>query len=187
MNHAADYLRETAQIAMWIPRDEIERLAERLAALDGRLYFVGLGGSAANASHAAADFRKLACMDAVCLTDSAASLTACANDCGWENCLAVQLGDAGPEDALFVLSVGGGAGEVSLPLVRVIDEAKRRVMQVFGVVGRDGGYTKQHGDCVIVIPTVSAARVTPHSEGWQGVLLHLLVSHPKLQVRETKW
>lgn len=188
--HAETYLRETSLIAERMPHADIERMAQELVNVrnaNGRLFLAGLGGSAANASHAAADFRRLCGLDAVCLTDSMASVTAVANDDGWAEAFAYQLSRATTRDALLVLSVGGGNGPVSLPLVRAIDAAHARAMMVFGIVGRDGGYTRERGDCVIVVPTVSPERVTPHTEGWQMVIVHALVSHPALQVRPTKW
>lgn len=179
---------ETAQIADAIDCEKVEQLVDELAGLRGRLWIVGLGGSAANASHAAADLRRLCSMDAFAMVESVPELTARANDDGWQTIFSGQLaGEGMPVDALLVLSVGGGTKDVSLPIVKAIDMARSVGMSVFGIVGRDGGYTAAHGDCVIVIPTVNSERVTPHTEAWQMVILHLLVSHPKLQRKRTKW
>lgn len=187
-SHSELFLYETRRIAERIPHEDIERMALELSELHGTLWIAGLGGSAANASHATNDFRKLCGMDVRCLSDNVAEVTARANDEGWETIFSAQLEHATVGlDALMVLSVGGGTHEVSLPLVRAIDRAKSKSMKVFGIVGRDGGHTKQKGDCVIVIPTVNDERVTPHAEGWQGVILHCLVSHPSLQIKKTKW
>ena len=192
MTHSEQYLKETAEIAALLDFFAIEVMAEQLAGLRerrGRLFIAGLGGSAANASHAANDFRKLALMQAYCLSDNVAELTATANDDGWEDIYSEALSRfiADDSDALFVLSVGGGTPEVSLPLVRAIEYAERSAMRIFGVVGRDGGYTKENADCCIVVPTVADSRVTPHTESFQSVILHCLVSHPKLQRSKSKW
>lgn len=188
-SHAETYLRETALIAERLPHAEIERMAQELSDLPGTLYLVGLGGSAANCSHAAADFRNRTGVSAIALTDHCAEILARANDEGWDTIFAGQLLSLGAYSGcgLFVLSVGGGSDGVSTPLIAAIDKARKYGMKVFGIVGRDGGYTKQHGDCVIVVPTVSPERVTPHTEGWQMVILHCLVSHPALQTSRTKW
>lgn len=165
---------------------ELVELRER----GGRLFIAGLGGSAANASHAANDFRKLLRIEAYALCDNVAELTARANDEGWETIYTGMLesGRAVEGDALLVLSVGGGAEGVSLPLVNAVAFALGRKMRILGIVGRDGGYTKEHGHAVVLIPDVSAgARVTPHTEAFQGVVLHYLASHPDLQRGATKW
>lgn len=190
--HAETYLAETREIANALQAGSVELLVDELVMVRdfGRtLYIAGLGGSAANASHAAADFRNLCGMKAICLSDSAAELTARANDQGWERIFEEMLAarGAGKGDALLVLSVGGGAGGVSVPLVHAIDYAKAHEVSVLGIVGRDGGHTAAHGDSVVVVPNPEPARVTPHAEGWQMVLIHCLVSHPALQKRATKW
>ena len=194
MTHTARYLSLTCEVARAIPGDEVERLAGALVALrerGGRLFILGVGGSAANAGHAVNDFRKLAGLEAYAPTDNVSELTARTNDEGWETAFEAYLrtsrGDA--DDAVLVLSVGGGdaARNVSPNIVRAVDEAKKRGMQVFGIVGRDGGYTKQRGDIVIVVPTVDAALVTPLTEAFQAVVWHALVSHPALQIQATKW
>jgi D-sedoheptulose 7-phosphate isomerase len=192
--HAHGFFKEVAAIAQTIDLEAIETLARELAALrerDGRLFFLGVGGSAGNCSHAVNDFRKLCGIEAYAPTDNVSELTARTNDEGWDTVFAAWLrtSRARAQDAVFVLSVGGGNLEknVSPNIVAGLKEAKARGMKVFGVVGRDGGYTKQVGDCVVVIPTVEASRVTPHTEAFQAVVWHCLVSHPGLQQIATKW
>lgn len=192
MQHASRYLTETFALVAAIKPDELGRLAAAIGAVQaagGRLFIAGLGGSAANASHAANDFRKLAGIQAIALNDNAAELTARANDEGWGTIYAEALRVSRPTacDALLVLSVGGGTAEVSLPLVNAIDVARQYGMKVLGIVGRDGGHTLKHGDAVVLIPPLFPERVTPHTESFQMVVLHYLVSHPALQQRQTKW
>jgi D-sedoheptulose 7-phosphate isomerase len=194
MLHSDTYLNEASEIARAIDRDAIERIADGLVALrdrGGRLFFLGVGGSAANCGHAVNDFRKLCGIEAYAPTDNVSELTARTNDEGWETVFAAWLktSKANDKDAVFVFSVGGGDAErnVSANIVRALEEAKARGLKIFGVVGRNGGYTKKVGDGVVVIPTVDAARVTPHTEAFQAVVWHCLVSHPKLQVQSTKW
>jgi D-sedoheptulose 7-phosphate isomerase len=157
----------------------------------GRLFCIGVGGGAANASHATTDFRKIAGFEAYCPLDSVAELTARINDEGWDGALAAYLEGSrlGAEDGVFVFSVGGGDGErgISANLVRAVDLAGRVGATVFGVVGRDGGHTARAGDHVVVVPTVNAETVTPHTESFQAVVWHLLVSHPSLQRNDMKW
>lgn len=183
MGFTKDYLDEVSTIAGRIDCLALEKLVDGVSQVEN-LYIVGLGGSAANASHAVADFRRLTDVNAVSLCDNVAQLTACANDDGWEDLFQFT---GGLKDALLVLSVGGGKDGVSLPLIKAIDRARSMGMFIFGIVGRDGGYTKEHADCCVVIPNVSDERVTPHTESFQSVILHYLVSHPKLQKRKTKW
>jgi D-sedoheptulose 7-phosphate isomerase len=194
MSHGKIYFDEVVEIARSIDSTMIDGLARELAALrqaGGRLFVLGVGGSAANASHAVNDFRKLCGIEAYAPTDNVSELTARTNDDGWESVFAewLKISRAGAHDALFVLSVGGGNLEknVSPNLVSAVKLAKERDLKVHGVVGRDGGYTKQAGDSVIVIPTVAADRVTPHAEAFQAVVWHCLVSHPDLQIQATKW
>lgn len=191
MTFAYWYLREVQDVAGELRHDHLERLVDEVAAVRkrGRLFIAGLGGSAANASHAANDLRKLAGVDAICLSDNAAELTARANDEGWARIYADALAAsrAGRGDALLVLSVGGGTADVSQPLVEAIEYARRKRMRVLGIVGRNGGHTKKRGHAVVVIPTVNLDRVTPHTEAFQMVVLHYLVSHPDLQRSKTKW
>jgi len=157
----------------------------------GRLFLLGVGGGAGHCSHAVNDFRKLCGIEAYAPTDNVSELTARTNDEGWETVFAAWLrtSKANDKDAIFVFSVGGGDAErnISANLVHALDEGKRRGLQIFGVVGRSGGYTKKVGDNVIVVPTVDAALITPHTEAFQAVVWHCLVSHPKLQIQEAKW
>ena len=192
--HAQTYLQETVKIAGSIDPNLIEALVQELVALrsrNGRLFFIGVGGSAGNCGHAVNDFRKLCGIEAYAPTDNVSELTARTNDEGWETVFSGWLKVSRPteKDAVFVFSVGGGNLEknVSANIVAALKEAKARNMKVFGVVGRDGGYTKQVGDCVVVIPTIDSSRVTPHTEAFHGVVWHCLVSHPDLQQIATKW
>jgi D-sedoheptulose 7-phosphate isomerase len=192
--HSKTFFDEVAKVAQSIDVGAIERLAKELSALrtrGGRLFFLGVGGSAANCSHAVNDFRKLCGIEAYTPVDNVSELTARTNDEGWETVFAAWLrtSKATQNDAVFVFSVGGGNLEknVSANIVAGLKEAKQRGMKIFGVVGRDGGYTKQIGDCVVVVPTVEASRVTPHTEAFQAVVWHCLVSHPELQQTSTKW
>ena len=188
MSHSRQFIVETCSIASRLDVDRVEMMADELRSLrerKGRLFIVGLGGSAANASHACNDFRKLCGIEAYAPSDNVAELTARANDEGWATIY--QLDFANSNDALLVLSVGGGTESVSLPLVAALQTARQRGMTILGIVGRDGGMTAKLADCCVIIPTVKAERVTPHCEGWQSVILHALVSHPDLQRNATKW
>ena len=194
MTHAQRYLEQAAEIAAAIDHDAIERIVLGLAELrarGGRLFLLGVGGGAANCSHATNDFRKIVGIEAYSPCDNVAELTARTNDEGWETVFEAWLrtSKANEKDAVLVMSVGGGdaARGVSVNIVRALDEAKRRGLTIYGIVGRDGGYTKQVGDEVIVIPTVDAAHVTPHSEAFQAVVWHCIVSHPSLIAQEMKW
>jgi D-sedoheptulose 7-phosphate isomerase len=192
--HAQTYFQEVSKLAQMIDLQAIERLAAELAALrerGGRLFLLGVGGSAGNCGHAVNDFRKLCGIEAYAPTDNVSELTARTNDEGWDTVFSAWLrtSRANEKDAVLVFSVGGGNVEknVSPNIVAGLKEAKLRGLKVFGVVGRDGGYTKQVGDCVVVVPTVDASRVTPHTEAFQAVVWHCLVSHPALQQIPTKW
>ena len=190
MSHSAQYLSETSTIAGLINSDDIEAMVRELVALrerGGRLFLIGLGGSAANCSHAVNDFRKLCGIEAYTPVDNVAELTARANDEGWDTIFSAWVEKCSVDDALFVLSVGGGHSKVSLPLVTALGEAKERGLKIFGIVGRNGGATKKLADSCVMIPMVKDSRVTPHTEGWQSVILHCIVSHPDLQIRPTKW
>ncbi|MDP3938487.1 MAG: SIS domain-containing protein [Deltaproteobacteria bacterium] len=193
-SHARAYLMEAGEICLQIDHDLIDRLAGELAALrarGGRLFLLGVGGSAANCSHAVNDFRKLCGIEAYTPVDNVAELTARTNDEGWDTVFGpwLEVSQANDRDAVFVLSVGGGDIErnVSVNLVRGLDEAKRRGLRIYGVVGREGGYTKQIGHVVVVVPTVNFRHVTPHTEAFQAVVWHCLVCHPQLQIAATKW
>ena len=192
--HVQTYFQEVVKVAQQIDQQAVEKLATELAALrerGGRLFFLGVGGSAGNCSHAVNDFRKLCGIEAYAPTDNVSELTARTNDEGWDTVFSAWLrtSKGNKNDAVFVFSVGGGNLEknVSPNIVAGLKEAQERGMKVFGVVGRDGGYTKKVGDCVVVIPTVDASRVTPHTEAFHAVVWHCLVSHPALQQIATKW
>jgi D-sedoheptulose 7-phosphate isomerase len=188
------FLDETLTLIQKLDTDTVEAVAEGLArARDegGRLFILGVGGSAGHASHAVNDFRKICDYEAYTPTDNVSELTARVNDEGWDTSFSewLKVSRLGPKDALLVFSVGGGNREknVSVNLVRSLELAKERGAKIFGIVGRDGGFTKQAADACVVIPTVSSDRVTPHTEGFCAVIWHLLVSHPKLQKTTTKW
>ena len=192
--HAKVYFDEVVKVAEQIDTELIEKMAHELKDLrdrGGRLFFLGVGGSAGNCSHAVNDFRKLCGIEAYAPVDNVSELTARTNDEGWETVFAgwLKVSNAKANDAVFVLSVGGGNLErnVSPNIVMALKLAKERGLKIFGVVGRDGGYTKQVGDCVVVVPTVDNNRVTPHAEAFQGVVWHCLVSNPVLQQMATKW
>ena len=187
MSHALLHLQEVARLALKIPHQDIEKLADELIQLrqrQGWLYIVGLGGSAGNASHMAADFRKLCRLQAYSM-DNIPEITARANDEGWPTIFDGFLNSISGKDALFVLSVGGGTPQVSLPLVKAIDKAKSVNAMILGIVGPNGGYTYEHGDCVIRVPC--EIEQTPHTEAFQAVIWHLLCCHPLLQRQATKW
>ncbi|MBI2770777.1 MAG: SIS domain-containing protein [Burkholderiales bacterium] len=192
--HVAQFFEEVTQVAKSIDKDLIEKLATELAALrerGGRLFLLGVGGSAGNCSHAVNDFRKLCGIEAYAPTDNVSELTARTNDEGWDTVFSgwLKVSKANSNDAVLVFSVGGGNLEknVSPNIVSGLKEAKARGLKIFGVVGRDGGYTKQVGDVVVVVPTVADSRITPHAEAFQAVVWHCLVSHPVLQQMATKW
>ena len=192
--HARDFLGEVQKICATVDLDKIEKLAAELAALrsrGGRLFLLGVGGSAGNCSHAVNDFRKLCGIEAYTPIDNVSELTARTNDEGFDTIFTgwLEVSRISDKDALLIYSVGGGDAErnVSVNLMRAIDLAKQRGARVFGVVGRASGYTAKKGDVVVVIPEVNPSRVTPLSEGMQAIVWHCLVSHPDLQVRKTKW
>ncbi|PYK99888.1 MAG: sugar isomerase [Verrucomicrobia bacterium] len=194
MTHTRIYLDQVRQIAAALDHELIEKMAEELASLrgrGGRLFLIGVGGSAANCSHAVNDFRKLAGIEAYSPCDNVAELTARTNDEGWPAVFDAWLrtSNAGPNDAILVFSVGGGDAErnVSPNIVRALDEARKRGTRILGIVGRDGGYTRKVGDVVLVVPTVEAAFITPHAESFQAVIWHCLVSHPRVMLQANKW
>jgi D-sedoheptulose 7-phosphate isomerase len=191
---SAQYLDETKAILDALDGDALDALATSLAearARGGRLFILGVGGSAAHASHAVNDFRKLCDYEAYAPTDNVSELTARVNDEGWDGAFAAWLRGSrvGDRDAVLVFSVGGGDRErrVSANLVQALELARGAGARIFGIVGRDGGFTRQVADRCVVIPPLSADRVTPHTEGLCAVLWHLLVSHPALKTRPTKW
>ena len=191
---ASQFLDETIRVIAGIDRTSVENMAAGLARVrdgGGRLFILGVGGSAGHASHAVNDFRKICAFEAYAPTDNVSELTARVNDEGWETTFDAWLTGSRltDQDALLVFSVGGGNRErnVSVNLVRALELARERGAAVFGVVGRDGGYTREVADACVVIPPLFSERITPHTEGLCAVIWHLLVSHPALQVSGTKW
>jgi D-sedoheptulose 7-phosphate isomerase len=194
MTFTEQFLAEAGEILKRIDTVSVERVAKMLAecrAGGGRLFILGVGGSAANASHAVNDFRKICGFEAYAPTDNVSELTARTNDEGWAGVFESWLRTSRLRalDALLILSVGGGNVEkqVSTNLVGAIRYAKLVGATVTGIVGRDGGYTAQSADACVIVPTVNAAHVTPHAEAFQAVIWHLLVTHPALKAAETKW
>ena len=194
MNFSQAYLEEARRVIDQLDVEALEQLAGQLAQVrdrGGRLFILGVGGSAANASHAVNDFRKICGFECYAPTDNVSELTARTNDEGWGSVFAEWLRGSrlNANDALLIFSVGGGNLEknVSPNLVAAVQAAKRIGASVFGVVGRDGGYTAKEADACVIVPTVNADHVTPHAEAFQAVVWHLLVSHPKLKVHRTKW
>ena len=194
MNFSQQFLAEAKAIIDRLDPDEFERMATVLAATrsgGGRMFILGVGGSAANASHAVNDFRKIAGMEAYAPTDNVSELTARTNDEGWSTVFESWLRTSRlrKEDALLVFSVGGGNLEknVSPNLVRALEHARSVGSKILGIVGRDGGFTAQAADACVIIPTVNAVHTTPHAEAFQAVVWHLLVSHPEVKQAETKW
>jgi D-sedoheptulose 7-phosphate isomerase len=194
MSHTQKYLQEARLIIDRLDAARIERMAELLADMrsrQGRLFFLGVGGSAANCSHAVNDFRKLAGIEAYAPTDNVSELTARTNDEGWDTVFAawLRISRLSPKDMLFVFSVGGGNIEKSISpnLVTALRYAQEVGARILGVVGRDGGFTAKVADVCLIIPTVNSESVTPHTEAFQSVIHHLLVSHPLLQLCPSKW
>src|SRR5579884_139237 len=194
MNFIEQFLAEASEIIRQLDARKIEEVTDLLVATrtrGGRLFVLGVGGSAANASHAVNDFRKLAGMEAYAPTDNVSELTARTNDEGWSSVFAEWLKGSrlGDKDALLVLSVGGGSEEknVSANLVAALRLARQRGSAILGIVGRDGGFTARVADVAVVVPTVNPANVTPHTEAFQAVVWHLWISHPDLKIAETKW
>jgi D-sedoheptulose 7-phosphate isomerase len=194
MSFAQEYLQEVRQVTDRLNVDALEKMAELLGTIrdrKARLFVLGVGGSAANASHAVNDFRKICGLESYAPTDNVSELTARTNDDGWSSVFAewLQGSRLSPADAVLVLSVGGGNLEknISPNLIAALDFAKNVGASILGIVGRDGGYTAKIADACVIVPTVSATRVTPHSEAFQAVVWHLLVSHPRLKLSETKW
>jgi len=193
-SHSRDFLNEVEKICSTVDVDTVERLVDELAALrerGGRLFLLGVGGSAGNCSHAVNDFRKLCGIEAYTPIDNVSELTARTNDEGFDTVFTgwLEVSRISNKDALLIYSVGGGDAErnVSVNLMRAIDLAKARDAKIFGIVGRKTGYTAKQGDVVVVVPEVNPARITPLSEGMQAIIWHCLVSHPDLQLRKTKW
>jgi len=194
MDYIKHYLAEVKKVVDSIHQRDIQQIVEHLIDLragGGRVFFLGIGGGAANASHTVNDFRKICRIEAYTPTDNVSELTARTNDSGWESVFVDWLRGSklNSNDAVFVLSVGGGNSEknISVNLIRALDYAKEVGAKIFGIVGRDGGYTLKVADACVVVPIVNSSTITAHTESFQSVLLHLIVSHPGLKVSEMKW
>jgi D-sedoheptulose 7-phosphate isomerase len=194
MNYTQKHLQETSAIAQMLDVDAIERIVRVVAQIKasaGRMFFLGVGGSAGNCSHAVNDFRKLVGIECYAPTDNVSELTARINDEGWESSFVewLKISRLSRSDAVFILSVGGGSAEkqISLNLVAAANHAKAVGAKVIGILGRDGGHTARVADACVIVPTVNPQTVTPHSEAFQSVIWHLLVSHPLLMASEAKW
>lgn len=194
MNYSQQHIKEAISILNTLDAEAIEKMAELLATVkadQGRLFFLGVGGSAGNCSHAVNDFRKIVGIESYAPTDNVSELTARTNDEGWPTIFVewLKISHLGPKDALFILSVGGGDLDknISPNLVEALKLAKTVGAKITGIVGRDGGYTAKVADVCVIIPTVNPETITPHSEAFQAVVWHLLVSHPKLKANATKW
>jgi len=194
MSYSAQHLKETAEIVGQVNAADCEKCVAELRGVrerGGRLFILGVGGSAANASHAVNDFRKIAGIEVYAPTDNVSELTARTNDDGWASVFVEWLRGSrlSAKDCLFILSVGGGNVEknVSPNLVAALQLAKQVGARVIGIVGKDGGYTAKVADACVIVPTVNPNNVTPHSEAFQAVIWHLFVSHPDLKINQTKW
>jgi D-sedoheptulose 7-phosphate isomerase len=194
MTFTEDFLKEVQAVTQQLDAKSIDAVVEQLLAIrerGGRLFILGVGGSAGNASHAVNDFRKICGLECYAPTDNVSELTARTNDEGWATIFAAWLAGSrlSRKDGLLVLSVGGGNVEknVSPNLVRALQFAQEVGATITGIVGRDGGYTAKVADAVVIVPTVNPDHVTPHSEAFQAVVWHLFVSHPRLKVNQTKW
>jgi len=194
MSYSVQHLKETAEIVAKVNPADCEKCVAELRAVrerGGRLFILGVGGSAANASHAVNDFRKIAGIEVYAPTDNVSELTARTNDDGWASVFVEWLRGSrlNAKDCLFILSVGGGNMEknVSPNLVAALQLAKQVGARVIGIVGKDGGYTAKVADACVIVPTVNPNNVTPHSEAFQAVVWHLFVSHPDLKINQTKW
>jgi D-sedoheptulose 7-phosphate isomerase len=188
------YVNEVSRICEQLDKNKINSMLLQLVDLkkrNGRLFILGVGGSAGNASHAVNDFRKLAGIESYAPTDNISELTARTNDEGWETVFEAYLkvSNLDDKDCLLILSVGGGDlnKKVSVNLCRAIDYAKSKNTKILGIVGRENGHTHVHADVCLVIPTINSLNITPHSEAFQAIIWHLLVSHPKLKMNQTKW
>jgi D-sedoheptulose 7-phosphate isomerase len=194
MSHTTDYIAEARQVLDRLDTAAIDRLVALLVALrqrGGRLFVLGVGGSAGNASHAVNDFRKICGIEAYTPTDNVSELTARVNDDGWETSFAnwLRVSRLGKQDKVLVFSVGGGdlARNISPNLVRALEHAREVGATICGIVGRDGGYTATVAEACVIVPTIRAETVTPHAEAFQAVVWHLVVSHPSLQKAPMKW
>lgn len=194
MSYSEVHINETIQIASGINLEILEKMVAVLRSIktdQGRIFFLGVGGSAANAGHAVNDFRKLAGIESYAPTDNVAELTARTNDEGWHTVFSewLKVSNLNAADCIFILSVGGGDREkkISTNLCEAIDYAKSVQAKVLGIVGRGDGYTAKKADLCVVVPAINQKTITPHSESFQSILLHLFVSHPDLKLNETKW
>ncbi|MDD4923412.1 MAG: SIS domain-containing protein [Dehalococcoidales bacterium] len=194
MNYTDEHLKEAAKIAGLLDRLSIEKMVDIICAIrkkGGRLFFLGVGGGAGNATHAVNDFRKIAGIESYSPLDNISELTARINDDGWEEAFLkwLKVSRLNSNDGIFIFSVGGGNEEkaISVNLVRALQYAKETGAAILGIIGRDGGYTARVADGYVIIPTVNPASVTPHTEAFQAVVWHLIVSHPKLKAAEMKW
>jgi D-sedoheptulose 7-phosphate isomerase len=194
MSYSQQHLSETSQIALEISAEMVESMVKVLKKIKedkGRIFFLGVGGSAANASHAVNDFRKITGIESYAPTDNVAELTARTNDEGWTTVFSawLKISNLTSKDCLFIFSVGGGDKErnVSVNLCEAIDYGRKVKCKILGITGRDGGYTGQMADICLIVPTINAQTITPHAESFQSVIWHLLVSHPDLKSNATKW
>lgn len=193
-SYSSQHLSETIKIIELLDQTAVENMADLLASVrenGGRLFFLGVGGSAGNASHAVNDFRKIVGIETYAPTDNVSELTARTNDEGWDTIFSewLKVSKLNSNDAIFILSVGGGNLEknISPNLVKALKFAKEVGAKILGIVGRDGGYTATVADAAVIVPVVNPETITPHSEAFQAIIWHLLVSHPKLKKSETKW
>lgn len=194
MSYPERFLKETIKIAETVDLKQVEKMIDIIRGTqesNGRIFFIGVGGSAANCTHAVNDFRKLAGIECYAPVDNVAELTARTNDEGWETVFSTWLGVSRlrSNDVIFVLSVGGGSAEknISVNIVNAVKFAKKTGAKIIGILGRDGGFTAQNADACVIIPTQSPDTITPHAEGWQGVIWHMLVSDPRVLKAANKW
>ncbi len=193
-NHIENYFDQVGTLSDLIDKKQIEQMIKTLIKIrkrKGRVFFIGVGGSAGNCSHAVNDFRKICEIESYTPTDNVSELTARINDDGWESSLKnwLKVSNLNSKDAIFIMSVGGGniKKKVSVNIIKAIEFSKKIKANVLGIVGRDGGYTKKFGNLVILIPTIDKKLVTLYCESFQSVIWHCLVSHPLLQVKKMKW
>ena len=192
--HISNYFKYIENISNLIDKDKIQSLASSIYQTKkkgGRIFFLGVGGSAGNCSHAVNDFRKICNVESYCPSDNVSELTARINDDGWETSFAnwLKISKLNSKDSLFIMSVGGGniKKKVSMNLVEAINYGKKKGSKILGIVGRDGGFLKKKGNEVVLVPTVNKNKITPHVESFQAVIWHCLVSHPLLQLNRNKW
>ena len=192
--HIVNYFQQISMISDKIDKNQIEKLVKILIKIrnkKGRIFFLGMGGSASNCSHAVNDFRKICEIECYAPTDNVSELTARINDDGWESAIVnwLKISNLNSSDAVFIMLVGGGNQKknVSVNLIKAIEFAKKKCVRILGIVGRDGGYTKKVGDNVILIPTIDKKLVTPYCESFHSIVWHCLVSHPLLQIKKMKW